>query len=271
MTIHLTAPTSWQALTEQQVVFVARVLGQQPSKEELLLRCLLRFTGLSVVPVTGDLRRRCALLGKPVPSRYRYNNKIIEISDEDMAAFCRQLEYLASPPAPMACPSAIAGLHGPDPQLWTNTFEEYLMADRYYRAHSNLPNYPALQKETGPAFLHKMAAVLYRPQNTPYADTLVEANARRFRGSAAADQCNALFLWWTGVKLWLKEKYSDLFAPGDGDPATDESDAVLNMLYAITEGRAHENERVYKTSVHDILHALNTKAKTIREINSKKS
>jgi hypothetical protein len=44
----------------------------------------------------------------------------------------------------------------------------------------------------------------------------------------------------------------------------------MNMLYAITDGRAHENGHVYKTPVHEVLHALNTKVKNINELNSKK-
>jgi hypothetical protein len=270
--IKLTAPTSWQALTEQQVVFIAHVLLQQPSKEDLLARCLLKFAGLHPVPITKDLIKRCTLLGKPVPSLYRYKNKILEIPDEQMAVFCRKLEYLAEPPGLMKCPSRLAGLYGPDPQLWTNTFEEYLMADRFYRAHSNLVNYPALQKETGLDFLCKMAAVLWRKKDTPYSDKELESNTRRIRRGTKPAELLAVYLWFTGVKLWLKEKYPDLFTPAgeSGNEAGDDSESVMNMLYAITDGRAHENERVYKTPVHEVLHALNTKAKTINELNSKK-
>jgi hypothetical protein len=151
--INLTAPTSWQALTEQQVIFVAQVLLRQPSKEELLARCLLKFAGLHPVPVTNVLHRYCILFNKPLPSLYRYKNKTIEISDEQMAIYCRQLEYLAEPPGLMKCPSRIAGLYGPDPQLWTNTSEEYLMADRYYRAYSQTQDR---------AHLYGMVAVLWR-------------------------------------------------------------------------------------------------------------
>jgi hypothetical protein len=267
LTVELTAPTSWQALTEQQVMFVAHVLLQQPTKEELLARCLLKFTGLRPVPLTGAIRKRCALLGKPVPSLYRYKNKMLEISDEQIAVFCRQLEYLSEPPGLMQCPARIAGLYGPDAQLWkiSDTFEEYLMADRYYRAYS----------QTGDrTHLNDMAAVLWRKKDLPYSDKGLEPNTRRIRRGAKPVELQAVYLWWTGVKLWLKEKYSDLFTPNviasEAKQPSDDSDAVMSMLYAITDGRAHENDRVYKTPVHDVLHALNTKAKTINELNSKK-
>jgi hypothetical protein len=116
-----------------------------------------------------------------------------------------------------------------------------------------------------------MAAVLYRKKGLSYSDKLVDDNARRIRRGAKLAELQAVYLWFTGVKLWLKEKYSDLFSGGgDTDGFGDESEAVMNMLYAITDGRAHENDRVYKTPVHDVLHALNTKAKTINELNSKK-
>jgi hypothetical protein len=262
LTVNLTTPTSWPALTEEQVLFVARVLLRQPSKEELLARCLLKFTGLYPVPITKVLRKNCALLNRPVPSLYLYKNKTLEIPDGQMAVFCRQLEYLADPPGLMKCPSRIAGLYGPDPQLWTSTFEEYLMADRYYRAYSQTQH-----RE----HLYSMAAVLWRKKNTPYADKELESNTRRIRRGAKLTELQAVYLWYTGVKLWLKEKYSDLFTGGgDANENADESESIMNMLYAITDGRAHENNRVYKTPVHDVLHALNTKAKTINELNSRK-
>jgi hypothetical protein len=263
LTIQLTVPTSWQALEEQQVIFVARVLMQQPAKEELLARCLFKFTRIHPAPVTDAFRKRCALLEKPLPSLYRYKNKIFEIPDEQIAVFCRQLEYLAGPPGLMMRPSRIAGLYGPDPQLWTNTFEEYLMADRYYRAFSQTNDCE---------HLYGMAAVLWRKKDLPYSDKGLKTNTRRIRRGAKSSELQAVYLWWTGVKLWLKEKYPDLFTPaGDaGSTADDDSDTVMNMLYAITDGRAHENDSVYKTYVHDVLHALNTKAKTINELNSKK-
>lgn len=222
----------------------------------------MKFTGLHPVSITSAFRKRCALLCKPVPSLYRYKNKILEISDEQIAVFCRQLEYLSEPPGPMKCPSQLSGLYGPDPQLWTNTFEEYLMADRYYRAFSQTQDR---------SHLYGMAAVLWRKKDLPYSDKTLESNTRRIRRGAKLAELQAVYLWWTGVKLWLKEKYADLFTgSGDTETSADESDAVMNMLYAITDGRAHENDRVYKTPVHDVLHALNTKAKTINGLNSKK-
>ena len=75
--------------------------------------------------------------------------------------------------------------------------------------------------------------------------------------------------------MWLKDKYADLF---DGNRNTvefgnieepDDTESIMNMLYSITEGKAHENKEVYKTSVHEVLHALNTKAKSINEMNKR--
>jgi hypothetical protein len=264
VTVELAAPTSWQALTEQQVMFVAHILLQQLTKEEILARCFLKFAGLYPVPVTDAFRKRCILFNRPVPSLYRYKNKTLEIPDEQIAIFCQKLEYLAEPPGLMKCPSRLAGLYGPDPQLWntTDTFEEYLMADRSYRAYS---------QNQDREHLYGMAAVLWRKKDTPYSDKLLDGNTRRIRRGTKLAELQAVYLWWTGIKLWLKGKYPDLFTGGgDGEAAGDESEAVMNMLYAITDGRAHENERVYKTSVHDVLHALNAKAKTINELNSKK-
>jgi hypothetical protein len=258
-TIELTAPTSWQALSEAQVVFVAHVLSQQPSKEELTVRCLLKFTGLHPVPIGGRLRKNYTLLNLPVPSLYRYKRKIVAISDEIIAGCCRQLAFLAEPPGLMLCPSVIAGLYGPDPQLSRNTFEEYLMADGYYG------DYCQTRDRT---CLHRLMGVLWRKKAKPYADKHLTTNARRIGRSASFDQQQAVFLWWTGLKLWLKEKYADLFTGDSGDPS-DDDDAVMNMLYAMTGGRAHENRQVLETPVHEVLHALNTKARQINELNTK--
>jgi len=261
MEINLTAPTNWATLTEQQVVYVAQVLSQQPTKEELLLRCFLKFTGLRPIQVTKPMHKMAALINRPIPFLCRYKRKVISLSAEQVQSFCRQLDYLSELPGQMACPARLAGLYGPDAQLWNVTFEAYLMADRNYRVYSQT-------KKT--EFLYDMIGVLWRKQGVPYNDALVSKNARRIRRSAGKDECNAVFLWFTGIKLLLKDKYPDLFTGEDTDSDTDESNKIMNMLYAITDGKAHENKAVFQTPVHEILHALNTKAKQINEFNAKK-
>ena len=260
MEINLTAPTSWATLNEQQVVYVARVLSQQPTKEELLMRCLLKFTGLHPIPVTRLMRKMAARINRPIPFLCRYKRKEISLSAEQIHSFCRQLEYLTEAPGLMACPSRLAGLYSPDAQLWNVTFEAYLMADRNYRAYSQTKN---------AKFLYDMIGVLWRKQGVPYSDALVAKNARRIRRGANKDECDAVFLWFTGVKLWLKDKYPDLFSGEDTDTDTDESDKIMNMLHAVAEGKAHENKAVFQTPVHEILHSLNIKAKQINEFNTK--
>jgi len=262
MEINLTAPTNWATLTEQQVVYVAQVLSQQPTKEELLVRCLLKFTGLRTVPVTKLMHKLATLANHPVPNYFRYKRQKVELSAEQIQSFCTQLAYLCEQPGLMACPSQIAGLHGPDEQLWKTTFEEYLMADRYYRAYS--------RARENQDFLYSMVGVLWRKKGLAYSDGLVDRNARRIRRKAKAAECAAVFLWWTGVKLWLRDKYPDLFTgSGDAVPDADESDMVMSMLNAVTEGRAHENKQVYTTPVHEVLHSLNAKSKQIHELNAK--
>lgn len=263
MIINLTAPRNWNELSEQQVVYVARVLSQKPTKEELLTRCFLKFTGLHPVLITRQMRKMSKLLGRPVPFLYRYKRKVIALPAEDVQSFCSQLEYLTGEPGLMKCPARLSGLYGPDVQLWTVSFEAYLMADRFYRAYSQ-------SKDT--AHLYSMIGVLWRKKGAAYSDSVVERNARKIRRHTTPDECNAVFLWWTGIKLWLKEKYPDLFtakSPEDTEEQPDESYMVMNMLYAITEGRAHENKQVFSTPVHEVLHALNTKAKQIHEMNAK--
>jgi len=204
------------------------------------------------------------LLNCSIPLLFRYKKEVVELSAEQVHSFCRQLEYLAELPGLMACPSRLAGLYGPDAQLWNVTFEAYLMADRYYRAYSQSQDI---------SFLYSMIGVLWRKKGVAYSDGVVARNARQLRRGASAAECNAVFLWWTGVKLWLKEKYPDLFTDSgdsDTDGNADESDMVMNMLYSVTEGRAHENKQVFATPVHEVAHVLNAKARQIRELNEQK-
>ncbi|MDR2064448.1 MAG: hypothetical protein LBP85_01865 [Prevotellaceae bacterium] len=269
--IDLKAPASWSELTEEQIRFAAKALDDgMASPEELALRCFFKFTGLYPYQLqmsNYELRKR-AKLGLRTDSKglYRYRRHIIEISEDVIFAFAERLKYLACTPGLMTCQNRIAGLHFTDSQLWQTTFEEYCMADRYYRAYSKTQN----EKH-----LCAMIATLYRKKGEAYRDELVEKNTDKIFHNSKKAQRLAVFLWWTGLKIWIREKYPDLFSAGKNtvefgaSESDDDSESIMNMLYSITEGRAHENKEVYKTPVHEVLHALNTKAKNINEINSK--
>jgi hypothetical protein len=269
--IDLKAPRSWAELSEDQVIYVADILStvENLTAEELALRCLLKFTALFPyqLSISNYKLRSIEKMGFNPKGLYRYKRHIIKIDDDVLFAFAETLKFLAEPPGLMICPAIISGLHFNDSQLYETTFEEYCMADKYYRAYS---------KSQDDKHLCTMIAVLYRKKGESYRDEMVETNTHRVqRGSKPAVR-QAVFLWWTGVKLWIKTKYPDLFGAnsntiefGNTDNF-DEDDSILNMVYSITEGKAHENKQVYKTPVHEVLHALNVKAKQINEMNKKK-
>jgi hypothetical protein len=251
-------------------VFVAKLFDSGiESAEELALRCFFRFTGLRPykIKISNYEFKQREKLGLQNFGLYRYKRNIVEIDKEIIFAFAEKLKFLAETPGLMRCQSRIAGLWFNDSQLWKTTFEEYCMADRYYRVYS---------KSKVEEHLCCMIAVLYRHKNETYRDELIKDNKLRIRAFSSRGQRLAIFLWWTGIKIWLKEKYPDLFSAakntvefGNTDADDDDSESIMNMLYSITEGKAHENKEVYKTPVHEVLHALNTKAKNINEINSK--
>jgi hypothetical protein len=265
--VDLRCPLSWGELTAEQTVFVAKLLSERVDNcEELALRCCFKFTGLFPYRFNKYQIKNYDKFGVSMPKLYRYKRHIIEIDNSTIFAFAEKLKFMADTPGLMACQTNISGLYFNDSQLWQTTFEEYCMADRYYRAYSKTHN---------DKLLCAMIAVLYRKQGEPYRDELVEKNTNRIRRGSKPAQRQAVYLWWTGVKLWLKDKYADLFDDGKNViefgnvEDTDDTESIMNMLYSITEGRAHENKEVYKTSVHEVLHALNTKAKSINEMNAK--
>ncbi|MDR1551874.1 MAG: hypothetical protein LBS69_00200 [Prevotellaceae bacterium] len=270
--IDLRAPSGWGELTAEQTVTVAGLLGEGlSSAEELALLCFFRFTGVSFYRrnmTNYELRQRQKTgLRTDFSGLYRYKKYIVEIDDDTIFAFAEKLKFLADVPGLMACQNTIAGLHFSDSELWQTTFEEYCMADRYYRAYSKMKD---------ENHLCAMIAALYRNKKEAYRDELVEKNTKRILRKSQPEQRQAVFLWWTGLKVWIREKYPDLFSGGKNtvefgntESDDDDSESIMNMLYSITEGKAHENRQVFKTSVHEVLHALNTKAKNINEMNSK--
>ncbi|MDR2125579.1 MAG: hypothetical protein LBP63_01945 [Prevotellaceae bacterium] len=269
--VDLRAPQSWAELTEAQILTVAQLLGKgMNNAEDLALRCFFKFTGLYPyrMYLTDFQIRQHQKLGLRTTGEglYRYKRQIVEIDDNVIFSFAEKLKFLADAPGLMKCQSQISGLHFADSQLWQTSFEEYCMTDRYYRAYGKTQN---------EKYLCTMIAVLYRKKGEPYRDETVEKNTGRILRNSTAAQRQAVFLWWTGLKIWIRDKYPDLFSAGHNtiefgniDSGNDD-ESIMNMLYSVTEGKAHENRHVYKTPVHEVLHALSTKAKNINEINSK--
>lgn len=254
-TIALTAPGSWQELRPEQVVFVAKQYLSQVSRPELLTRSLLHFTGVTLL-------KRYPAVDENEGERFEFKKGKVRfsLSAETLRGLSEQLAYLTDTIGLMPCPTSIAGYPCPEYRLYNHTLEEYLMADAYYLAFSREKTIEAL---------HRLTAVLYRAQATPYRDVDLELRARRLR-RAPLPLLYGVYLWYTGFKAWLRDKYPLLFSPSD-EQGTDTSpdERIFGLLETLNEGKPQDNDRILKTHVHEVLYSLQAKIERYNDLKNK--
>jgi hypothetical protein len=69
----------------------------------------------------------------------------------------------------------------------------------------------------------------------------------------------ASFLWFSGVKTWLRSKYPYVFSGSGSDEQIAPDAVILNLLSSLNEGDITRNEKILKTRMHEAFFELNAK------------
>jgi hypothetical protein len=146
--IHLHAPSGWNDITSEQLLFVSKLFEDQLSESEFLTRCLIYFTEIEPVKhglETGD--------GELLFEFLDPSGKLFSLSAEEMKSLTDELRWLIDSVGLCRLPEKLGGLSPVDSRLFGVTLEEYLLADQLYA------NYSATKKVDD---LNQLIAVFYR-------------------------------------------------------------------------------------------------------------
>lgn len=247
--VNLLSVPGWAQLTEKQLLAIASLMSQPAYEKSLVTKAFLKINGLRVkrgyvLTTNAD--------GHNFKSYIFQKNgyRPFTISANIFASMVKKFDWLEGDITLFRCLLELAGRKAPNHSLYGTTLEQFLFAENLYN------NYAATRQSK---YLRQLAAVYYMPDKSVFKTEKVRRWANKFRFLTTA-RLYATFLWFTGVKRWITQKYPYVFnTQGTGTPlAPDES--ILNMLSALNQGDITRNELILKTHVHEALYQLNLMA-----------
>lgn len=250
MEINLTLPTRWSELMADQLEEIARIFLRYSDKKEVLTHCLMLFAQWKIV--------RWKMFFSNDSSYFFFSQKskkVFCISGDLFKTLCDRIRWVTEGFWIPSYVPPIEGFHTPHLMLYEISVEQFLTADSFYSRYSTTAD----QK-----FLNRMLATLYcdnfRSLDLEFAG---EAMGRRqyFRRFAA-------FMWYSGVKAWLKQRYPYIFTESTDEP-TEPDATVMNILSMLNGGDITRNEQILKAPMHQAFYELNQKienAKTKKHV-----
>jgi hypothetical protein len=226
--IDLKAPTAWEDLSAEQTLYIGKLYASNKSRYEMLALAFLKFAGLRAM--SGSQLQRVRSF------RHFWKPEKFNIKPETFREFCERLAFITDDIGIMTPPS-FKNFDAPDRQLFNISLDRYLNADFLYQ-YVNQQNKITQMTE--------LVKTVYTPKSKRATKKLKLDNA----------QATAVYLWYTGVKKWLRNEYPMIFTDAEGD-RIQPREAVLNLLSIFNEGKPQNNKLILETSMHEIMFELN--------------
>lgn len=241
MDITLTLPKSWHDLREGQLEKVAGYFLKYQDKQELLTHCFLLFSGWKII--------RWRMMLSTDWNYFFFKSKgkpMFRIKTDVFVALVNNLQWLMEGYRIPAYVPAIKGFSTPNLMMYSTTTEQFLAAENYYNRFIETGDFNHLN--------YCLACIYSNDFTTVDIQTAAKVISKKNLHSRFA-----AFIWYCGVKAWLKQKYPYVFSGNNdqGDHAPDTT--ILNLLSSLNEGDITRNERIMKTRMHEAFHELNQK------------
>jgi hypothetical protein len=229
--IDLNLPKKWGDISGEKLLPLARLFLRYQERPDFLTRCFILFSEWQV------LHRREFVADYKLQYWFRKDKQKFHIPVELFQTLVDELKFLSEKIELPGGNPQIKGYKACNHKLYNVTLETFLEAENFLKA------FVATGKGT---YLSKLFKTLYVKKRR-----LVLHRVTRY-------EKYAVFLWFSGVKNFMVNKYPYLFAEGNGVEA-DPEEAILNLLSALNDGKPHDNERIFRTHVHECFYELNYK------------
>jgi hypothetical protein len=241
--IDLKIPERWEELSPEQVKYTGRLYNMKIDRCKMLVFAFLRFSGVQVCRVFKHDGK------EPGRHHFRYRGKKFSLYIDEFAAFCERLSFITEPGTGIMPPPAIKSFMAPDDRIFNLSLEEYLTADFQYISSNEYTRHENTVK---------IVSALWRKKDERFEDKLIERRYRKFKNTDP-DTITAVYVWWTGVKNYLRQEYPFIFSPAGENAEVSPRDMVLGLLSAFNDGKPQDNDKILKTNVHEIFWELNKK------------
>lgn len=255
VTINLTAPTSWQELSQEQLRYVLKLLTAYADRTAIKTMMFVRFCGL-------DIQKR---------TRYGWKclitvdgkKRVVYLQSWQVQSFIHQFDFIDTYEDMDCRLDAVCGLVAVDPLLHEVSFGDYLMAEKYYQIYLSTKD---------EEMLDHLACWLY-----------VDANGLhpgQERGSLRNDTEMVLkpeerlgtFAWYSHVKKVLFDRFPNFFQKVDGEDGDftvtgRQIEEQYNIqLRALTDGDPTKESAVLALDCWRALTELDAKAREAEEL-----
>lgn len=230
-----------------QLEEIAKIFILFQDKSEILTHCFLLFTGWKVI------KWRFWLSGNDNYFFFKKDRrKIFCITGDVFTGLVNKIKWITEGFWITSYVPPIEGFITPHILLYSCTVEQFITADNFYNLFI---------KNSEPKYLNNMLACLYTDsfKNLDLDFAATRMGRREYYRRFAA------FLWFSGVKTWLRDKYPFIFT-GSNDTGITEHDAtVMNLLSALNGGDITKNDNILKSSMHMAFYELNQKVELSKD------
>ncbi len=252
--INLKSVAGWNNLTEKQLLKIARLMAQPKYEKSFVTKAFLAINGLRVKPGCLVTQTDDGRVFRSYIFQMNWKRKFT-ISANVFASMVKKMEWLEAEITLFRCLAKIGGYPASDHRLYNTTLEQFLFADNLYNAFIS----------TGRAtYLRQLVAVYYHRKGESFDSAKVEIRSHRFIFTKK-ERIYATYLWFTGVKRWIMDKYTFIFNSNEPERVTPPDEAILSLLSSLNQGDITRNETILKTHVHESLFQLNLMAEKAQQ------
>lgn len=257
VTVNLTAPTSWQELTQEQLRYVFDLMAIEREPVAIKTYMLTHFCGLHVMRKTRFGWKFWVMVdGKKL---------VIYLRTYEMQSFIHQFDFIDQLEDMDCRLDAVCGLHAADALLQQGvSFEEYLYAEKYYQ------NFIA---DKDMEWLDNVAMWLYRGKNgraAGYGDAIDDEGNKVEDVTLTPGERIGTMLWYAHIKHVMANAFPHFFKKTtvvDGEPEQVNFIELYNVqLRALTGGDATKEKEVLALDCWRALTELDAKAREAEEL-----
>lgn len=257
VTINLSAPTSWQELSQEQLLIVFDLLAIEREPTAIKTYMLIYFCHLHVIKKTR--------YGWKFWTMVDGEKRVIYIRTSEMQSFIHQFDFIDQLEDMDCRLDAVCGLHAADALLQQGvSFGEYLYAEKYYQ------NFIASKDME---WLDNVAMWLYRDKNgraAGYGDAIDDNGNKVDDVTLTPAERIGTMLWYAHIKHVMADAFPHFFKKTtieDGEPERVNFIELYNVqLRALTGGDATKEKEVLALDCWRALTELDAKAREAEEL-----
>lgn len=221
MNIDLKYPTSWGEVTKDHLLILSTLFLFSRTREDLLFELLCKITGIKLKIKPG--------LDEDTPAaEYFFKKKGVSFSlpISTIRTACEELSYMIDTVGLPECP--ILSINN---KLYGISFKQYYFADAYmYRYHQT--------------------------KDLNVFCSMYEALTGRKIKRLSPAEILSISIWWTGLKDYLKNKYTNVFAEGEGVEEKSPAETLHEILSVLNNDHPQEDTLILASDAHAVLSAL---------------